>query len=1168
MLEARALTKYYNGTPAVRGVSFTIRPGEILGYLGPNGAGKSTTVKMLVGLIEPSEGQIFYCGRSVYEDLPAFEERIGYVPEEPYLYPHLSGREYLQLVGRLRGMPRRVLEPRMDEFLRIFHLESDSHSQLSSYSKGMRQKILLSAALLHNPDILILDEPFSGLDVTSALMLRSLLRALADRGKIILYSSHVLEVVEKVCSNVLILRKGEVAAYDSIEHLRELMRQPSLEGVFAQLAEVDDGDQLAERVLDVMNSHEARPGRARPVDLGLQAYRRIASTLPEEFRNSYGDELLETAEEAVEPVWKQQGIAGIARLLLDVAIRVPIEYLSQFGRDLRYAVRTLRASPGFTVVAMLSLCLGICIAACGYSEMNGYFRDIPGVADPEQLVALQAPASYPAYRQYRELTDVFSQSFAYVAPVPFGVSLNAHTERFWGHLVTSSYFSTLSALPLAGRFFNRADEQSGQTPPVVISYRLWEDRFGRDRSLVGRTLRINGQICTVIGIARKGFRGASPIIFPADLWLPVSVGVLVAPELAENALERPDLSMFQVTGRLQPGVTEARAKIELDAAGQKTAEQFGELDRDRVPQHVELLQAGKLIPVRKKDLPFFREFFLVLGGLILLIACANVANMMLARATGRRREISLRLALGASRSRLITQLLAEAMLLAAGAAVPAYLLCIWLMHLASGMKLPLPMPLEMDLAPDWKAAVFTAVITGLTGLAFGLTPALQATRTDLITALKECGEARPRKYRFLSAGRILVLGQIAASLMLLVLTGYMGIGIQSTLGVQQGFRPSNLYLVAVDPVRDGIAAERAPDFFTKLRDRVRSLPGVTAACLTDTLPVSVDGNPGVRFSDSQSSHARQVETHWARKHLVGSGYFETAGIPILAGRGFEKQGEDGRTVAVIVSRQAVHDFWNGQSPVGRRIEIRNDRSTGGLGIWPGTFDKRSSMIGQETQTFEIVGVAGDVSEDLVASKKHPAVYFPLHAADYIRPSLRGVTLMMRAAPGVDAIREAEGVMAALDSRVTPFDARSMSEHIRQFMSALKGASWTYGLMGAFGLILAAVGVAGLTAYSVTKRTREIGIRMALGARKRNVLALVMKESVVLVACGTTIGLGLAWAGIRALSSIFFTVASVQTYDPVLLVGAPLLLAGLALLGCYLPARRSTAIDPVITLRQD
>src|SRR5580693_2408199 len=252
MLEIERLTKRYHRAAAIQDVSFSIRPGEVLGYLGPNGAGKSTTVKVLIGLLEPTSGDILFNGCDVRADWIGFQRRMGYVPEEPHLYPHLAGREYLQLVGRLRGLPRRTLEPRMDEMLRLFSLWEDRHSPLSSYSKGMRQKILLSGALLHNPDLLILDEPFSGLDVNTALVLRSLLRALAVEGKMILYSSHVLEVVEKVCSSVVILRKGKVVAHDAVERLRELMQQPSLEGVFAQLTEQEDPMRIVKGVLAAM----------------------------------------------------------------------------------------------------------------------------------------------------------------------------------------------------------------------------------------------------------------------------------------------------------------------------------------------------------------------------------------------------------------------------------------------------------------------------------------------------------------------------------------------------------------------------------------------------------------------------------------------------------------------------------------------------------------------------------------------------------------------------------------------------------------------------------------------------------------------------------------------------------------------------------------------------
>jgi len=252
MLEVRGLIKRYNRIPAVNDVSFTIRPGEILGYVGPNGAGKSTTVKVLTGLIEPTSGYVFFDGRDVREDWVGFQRRMGYVPEEPHLYSHLTGREYLQLVGRLRGIARRVLDPKIDQMLRLFSLWEDRYSPLSSYSKGMRQKILLSGALLHDPELLILDEPFSGLDVNTALMLRSLLQALAAERKMILYSSHVLEVVEKVCSSVLILRSGKVVAYDAVERLRDLMQRPSLEGVFAQLTQQEDPGRVVTGILAAM----------------------------------------------------------------------------------------------------------------------------------------------------------------------------------------------------------------------------------------------------------------------------------------------------------------------------------------------------------------------------------------------------------------------------------------------------------------------------------------------------------------------------------------------------------------------------------------------------------------------------------------------------------------------------------------------------------------------------------------------------------------------------------------------------------------------------------------------------------------------------------------------------------------------------------------------------
>jgi len=904
-----------------------------------------------------------------------------------------------------------------------------------------------------------------------------------------------------------------------------------------------------------------------PVEIGLRLYRALANAFPAEFKNAYGDELVQVTEDAIDGIWRQHGVPGLVRLLLDIAFRVPAEHVAELHRDVRYALRTLALSPGFTMVALVSLSLGIAIATGAYSEMNGLLRDLPGVPKPGEMVALQAPSSYPAYERYQTLNDLFSATFAYVAPVPFEVSRGSHTERFWGHLVTSTYFSTLGVRPVLGRFLGAADAQPGRPPAAVISYRFWQEHMAGDPSVLGTTLRVNGYPTTVIGVGPREFLGASPALYAADLWLPVSVDPRLAPELAGHALERRDLTMFQVAGRLRPGVTEAAAEERLDATARQFAQSYGEDHKNQKGRRVLLLAGGKVMPVRKQDMPFFKEFLMVLGGLVLLIACFNVANMMLARAAERRREIAVRLALGASRSRLIRQLLTESLLIAAGAAVPGFLLCVWLMRLLSQLRMPFPIPISLDLNPDWRALLFTLAIAGATGVAFGLAPALQATRPGLVTALKEGGATPLQKNRRFGLRHALVLCQMAASLTLLLLTGYMGFGIQSTLGMQEGFNAANLYLLSLDPVRDGYSPERAAAFFHQLRERLKNLPSVTASCLTDTVPVAMDGNSGVNFSTPGEAGV-DTQIHWGRRHIVGKDYFETVGIPVRLGRSFREQDEADGATAVIVSQELVRAYWQEQPVLGRRIEVANDKAAGNFGVMPGTVDFRSQALGQQRRTYEVVGVAGDVAEDLVASKKHPAIYFPMHASDYAQPSLRGVTVVVRAVSGVDAIAAVRREISAIDPAITPFNARSMTEQIAQFMSALEGASWTYALIGAFGLILAAVGLAGVTAYSVTQRRHEIGIRVALGAQKRDVLGLVMKEGALLVIAGTCIGLAFAWAGVRAMSGLFFSVASVQGADPLLLIGAPALLATLAMLACYLPARKSMRIDPAVALRQE
>lgn len=588
-------------------------------------------------------------------------------------------------------------------------------------------------------------------------------------------------------------------------------------------------------------------------------------------------------------------------------------------RDIRYALRALANSPGFTAIALLSLSLGLCIAACAYSELHGLIlRDIASVAEPDDLVAIQMPTSYPAYQRYRERNDLFSSTSAYVAPVPFAVFLQGNTERIWGHLVTPSYFSTLGVRPASGRFFASERQERSESPEIVVSYRFWQDRLSGDSSIIGKTLRINGHPCTVIGIGPRSFVGASPVLFPADLWMPLSGGERVTPELAGNALERRDLTMFHFVSRLRPGIGAGQAEAALDAMAREMERDHGDTGREQKRRRVRLIPGGKALPVPKQDLPFLTEFFMVLGGMVLLIACANVANMMLARAANRRREIAVRLSLGASRARLIRQLLTESIMIAAAAGVVGFCLAIWIMREASQLRMPFPMPMTFDLNPDWHALLFTAVLTLAAGLAFGLVPAWRATQTDLTPALKEGATVRLRRFRRLSLRNLLVLSQVAGSLTLLLLTGFLVLGCQTNMAVQAGFDPANLYLVSLDPVRDGYSAEETAVLFRNILDHVKKLPSVRAACLTDTVPLAISGNPGVKFpAEIQAQTSRSM--HDAEKYVVGKGYFETAGIPILEGREFRKEDEAEASTAVIVSEALINEYWKGEDSLGRRI---------------------------------------------------------------------------------------------------------------------------------------------------------------------------------------------------------------------------------------------------------
>ncbi|MCL5746555.1 MAG: ABC transporter permease, partial [Acidobacteria bacterium] len=734
------------------------------------------------------------------------------------------------------------------------------------------------------------------------------------------------------------------------------------------------------------------------------------------------------------------------------AIRALAGPFTGLQQDVRYGLRALARSPGFTAVALISLSLGIGVATSAFSEMNGFvLRDVPAVANPQELVTLQAPASYPDYRRHRELETLFSSTLAYIAPVPFGVWLNGRTERVWGHIVTPSYFATLGVRPLLGRVFDPKQEQPGQAPTAVISYRFWQNDLGSDPGVIGKTLRVNGRPCTIIGVGPKEFLGASPMVYAADLYIPIWVDPRFAPELADNILERRDLAKFHVVGRLRPGTPQARAEAALDAVARQMEEEYGDPDRRRQGRRISLLAGGKLLPVRKQDLPFLTGFFVLLGGMILLIASSNVTNMTLARAAERRKEIAIRLALGAGRTRIIRQLLTECMLLAAGAGVFGFLMAVWLMRLASQIRMPYPMPITINLAPDARVLAFTFALTVFTALAFGLVPALQATRAELTPALKEGGNVRFHRYRHFSLRNGLVLAQVAGSLALLVITGFLVIGHRKMAEIEVGFDARNIYVISLDPIRDGYSGEKAARFFQTLLERVQGLPAAGAASVADASPMAMIGKPFVRFSASGPDTGDAKVIHNARKYLVAKDYFHTIGIPILLGRGFRKEDEANDAISVVVSERLAQDCWKGQDPLGRRIEIGSEDVP--------QFQTPSAVGGTlvlgKTKVYQVVGVARNVRDGLVmaAADVPPMIYLPLRPADYAKPSTQGMTLIVRAKPGADVTGAVLREISAMDTNLTPFNIRGMPEQIEQMMLPVRGALWTYGFIGVFGLIL-------------------------------------------------------------------------------------------------------------------
>jgi predicted permease len=888
-------------------------------------------------------------------------------------------------------------------------------------------------------------------------------------------------------------------------------------------------------------------------------YRRLAAAFPHEFKLAFGSEMMQAGEDAIAHIAKRHGVLGLIPLIADPLLRLPIEYLNEMRRDLPYAARTLLKSPGYAVVGIVSMGLGIGLTTNFYcSSWALLTRTLPGVANAEQLVTAQNPASYPYIERYREQKILFAGVAAVQNSVQFNVAFEGHNskpDRVYGQLVSPGYFSVLGMDAQRGRLLSADLDKTGAPASVVVSDRYWRSRLNADPDAIGRTIHLNGQPATIVGITPRKFDGAlAPS--PAELFVPTTVPARLAPEFGNDVLHNPNAKNFQLLFRLAPGITIDSAEAALDGITRRLDKDdpFAPPQQDKA-KRVVLLPAGTRVPIPRDVRPKIMGFYIVLMVIITAIACLNLATMVLARAASRRKELAIRLSVGASRFRLIRQMITEGILLSLIGGAAGFAMAYGLWALTAHTRLPAGSQIGVDTSLDWHAVIFVLVLAIACGIGFSILPALQATKTEVASALKDGAALQLSGYRRFGLRNLAMSAQVAGSMLLLLIAGFLVLGLMSGNSIQTNFSQKTMVFLSIDPVRDGYTPDKAQTFFERLPERLRSAPSVTSFALAAQPPYLPGGGGQIHLKVDDPQASSPVEKDVV-KQTVGAGYFAVLNEPILAGREFEERdqrvdaeaaiasGATVPTLPLVLNEKAARALFGKDNPIGKHL--RGDR-----------------------RVYEVVGVVPDRKD--AGGTIQAIAYCPLSRHDFAQPPGGGITIIARGRSAEDALGGVRSAAASMDPNLTLFNVQTLSEYLELIRSAIRSALRTFGGIGFFGLVLSAVGLAGVTGCAVAQRRKEIGIRMALGARKSQVLALVLRESSTLIAVGTVIGFLGAVAVAKTLSAFttaFSDAVAVGVDDLRLLIGAPLLLAVLALLACYIPARRATKIDPIQALRQE
>jgi predicted permease len=807
--------------------------------------------------------------------------------------------------------------------------------------------------------------------------------------------------------------------------------------------------------------------------------------------------------------------------------------------DVRYAVRSLLKNPGLTAAAVLSLGLGIGANTTIFTWVQAVlFRPIPVADDPGtiRIAAMQNREgqsrswSYPNYRDFRDrttLVDVVAQD-----DQTFNIASDGTAERTWGALVSGNYFQVMGLRPAAGRLFTPQDDAApGGNPVAVISHAYWQRRFNGDPAVVGKAIVVNNVATTIVGVAPEGFIG-SFLGVASSAWMPMAMMRELG---AGDRFEQRGNSWMQSLVRLKPGVSEEQAQAEATSI-------MAQLEQE----HPQFNEGRRLRIVQTWEAPFGAATVLapvlgvlsILVALVLVIACANVANLLLSRAVSRRREVAVRLSLGASRFRLIRQLLTESLLLAGIAGVAGVVMAYWTMDVIMAFVPPVDMPIDLGLRMDGMTLAFAVGVSAMTGVVFGLAPALQASSPRTVHALKEEG-------RGASVGRAtgrlrnaLVVSQVAVCLVLLVGAVLFLRSFIAAQTLSPGFEPDHLVTASMDLVPSGYTGERHRDFQRRALEAVRALPGVRSAAFGSRIPLGFGGNNSTSV-EIDGYVPRENEEVVINYSTVGAGYFETMAIPVRQGREYRETDTAESPRVLVINEAMARRYWPQGNALGARVRM-------GPNAW------------------EVVGITADAKYNSINERPLPQLFIPM-----ARSEVSTLRLFVRTTgdPG-PMVAEVRSAIRALDPTLPIYDARTINEHMQVAVFAQRMAADLLGAMGVLALLLAAIGLYGVMAYAVSQRTQELGIRLALGASPRSLLSMIVWQGMRLTLVGLAIGLALALGAFGSIGAVRTLLPGISPTDPVTFVMVPLALALVAFLATWIPGRRAGRVDPIVALRVD